>query len=198
MNKSTKQPTAVQGLTAIARLIATKFAIQCSKQYITKWLRASPEYPVPFPRADVNSTRFNVTDCFAWIEKYYIPNTTVVGEDLFKLAAEAKARQTIREDEQHKFDCDVERGKYILKTDHNAILSGLGSQTWNIVCEAIERGLIDKLENQLQTINLEQEVKVQIINRARKEHFEMVDEMQRNFAMNIESVKEVFPRESAK
>lgn len=193
MTAPRKPPKYAKGLSEVAERISEKFNIQCSKEYIYRWLRRSPEYPVPFPSPGVRSTKFLVEECFEWIEKYYIPKRDKKGEELFKEAAEAEARHKIRKDKQHAWEFDVAKGKYITKDEHNAILSGLGSQTWGIVCEAIERGLIEKMEQNLTAFDVPYGTKALIVERAKKDHLLMVDEMQKAFAETVEAKKEVIP-----
>ena len=87
-------------------------------------------------------------------------------------------------------ELSFEQGKFILKDEHNAILSGLGTLTWGTVCECVERSLLEKLEQQLAALDLPPETLAKILAKAREDHFAAVDQMQRNFAASVESKKE--------
>ena len=125
-------PSHVEGLTHLCKLIERKFGFTLSKQYICAKLRKDPKYIVPFPKTRAGN-QFVVKEVFDWLEKYYIPSRKGFERDLFKEAAEAKARQTIREDEEHEFQFDLEQGLYIKKADADRTIKGFAKKMWAMV-----------------------------------------------------------------
>lgn len=177
---------------SIAKVIARHFGERlpkgCHRVNIDRWLKRDDN---PFPKPD-DAGRYGVAECIEWVEQNH---QSLVDEDkdtsgeLAQKARDAVAQGKINKELHLKWEREVEKGLWIKKSEHNAILSGLGTQTWDTVCESVERGLVEKLEQQLQPLEMPLEVKAQIVASAKVYHAACIDEMQKKFAASVEAEK---------
>jgi hypothetical protein len=98
-------PTIAEGMDKLGALIMKRFAgrlpLQVGRQQIQNWKRlvgvAKRPGVVPFP-APKDSNRYNVAECFDWVEKWILPDTasTVGAGDLFGAGAniDVKIKET--------------------------------------------------------------------------------------------------------
>jgi len=76
-------PKSVNSQGAIAELIAREFGIRCQQQDITHWRalrRVGPDVKVPFPAPGARN-RYDVKECFAWVEQYLMPYRTAKADE---------------------------------------------------------------------------------------------------------------------
>lgn len=148
-------PKEVQGLTAMAALIAGHFKIQCTKQYIARWRKQTPE---PFPPPDANSNRFNVGECFAWVNKWILSKAKTEDSNLFHRQAEANAQNDIEALEHDRWQRDKERGEYIKRDVASRTTIGVIRTYHGFVKAELERRSVDTFRDKCRELSVPAEM----------------------------------------
>lgn len=146
----------INGINRTAEAIAKQFKTTCSRQDIRFWMSKEP--PFPSPRAN---NQFNQRECFEWFLLNIIPNRTVAGTamaDLFQQAAQAKARQEIRENEEAEFDFDVKKKRYIERTAAERTIVGCAKKYHGFVRGQLERNLTLERKLKLESLGISREI----------------------------------------
>lgn len=157
MNKKPAKKSYIDGLTRLAAAIAAHFDIPCVKQDISKWQKFSPPFPSPNP----GSNRYKLKPCFAWVEKYWLPKKKPSqGEqkELFMEAMIADARLKIRKDQEHAFNFDVEKKKYITRPIAELAIMGFAKRYHAWVRLELERNITMERKAKLESLGASPEI----------------------------------------
>jgi hypothetical protein len=139
-----KSNASAEGQTRIAEVLQKHFRaaghsdFKCKRQYIVLWSKPTKGRPQGFPKP-TDGNRFKISDCITWVESNVIKKGVEDDEDanLQQRAADAVARKKIRSDEEHKFDFEIKRGKYIAAREAEIDRLGVAKTILFIVREKI-------------------------------------------------------------
>lgn len=105
-------PTSVSGMDALGSLIMRQFpkiGIQVNRQAIRKWrklLCVPSGCNVPFP-GPATSNRYNVAECFAWVQTYFGPHMGIAGEPDVVFGATQELENKIKQRKLELLDMEV-------------------------------------------------------------------------------------------
>lgn len=145
-----KKTTAfAEGQTRIAEILQKHFRaaghpdFKCKRQYIVLWSKPTKGRPQGFPKP-TDGNRYHVADCIAWVEANVIKKGVDDDEDanLQQRAADAVARLKIRKDDEHKFDFEIKRGKYISAREAEIAAIGLAKRFLAITRDEIRAAFL--------------------------------------------------------
>jgi hypothetical protein len=146
----------VDGLTRLAATIAAHFDIPCVKQDITKWRKFTPPFPSPNP----GSNRYKLPECLEWVEVYWLPKKRpgeAEQKELFLQAMIADAQLKIRKDQEHAFNFDVEKKKYITQPIAELAIMGFAKRYHAWVRLEMERNLTTERKSKLESLGVSAE-----------------------------------------